>query len=313
QGDRLFDIRNVVGSAFADLLTGDGAANLLSGGSGDDTLAGGGGNDTLAGGGGNDVYLTEGLEQVVEQTGGGIDEVRTSASAYTLGAEIEKLSYSGSGNFAGTGNALANTLTGGAGDDVLTGEAGHDALSGGAGNDALSGGSGADTLDGGAGLDTVTYADSSAGVTIDLATGSGSGGDVHDDVLIGIENVVGSASDDTLKGSNADNRLDGGAGNDTLDGGGGNDVALGGEGADVYMFALSGGHDTFSGGHWSDDRIDLSSVGMAGTGSWTLALTSGTVESSSAHEFVLSGDAAGTVTLMDGSTLTFEGVERISW
>ncbi|MGO8119392.1 protease, partial [Rhizobium leguminosarum] len=39
------------------------------------------------------------------------------------------------GDFIGTGNALANTIIGGAGNDLLDGGAGNDALIGGAGND----------------------------------------------------------------------------------------------------------------------------------------------------------------------------------
>ncbi|CDZ68405.1 Hypothetical protein, partial CDS, partial [Neorhizobium galegae bv. orientalis] len=48
---------------------------------------------------------------------------------------VENLVYSGSGNFAGTGNVLANTITGGAGNDTLNGGAGADTLVGGSGND----------------------------------------------------------------------------------------------------------------------------------------------------------------------------------
>jgi Ca2+-binding RTX toxin-like protein len=51
-----------------------------------------------------------------------------------------------SGNFTGTGNGLANTLTGGAGNDTLSGNGGADRLIGGAGNDRLTGGGGADTF-----------------------------------------------------------------------------------------------------------------------------------------------------------------------
>jgi Ca2+-binding RTX toxin-like protein len=50
---------------------------------------------------------------------------------------VENLTYTGGGNFTGTGNALANVLTGGAGNDVLNGAAGNDVLVGGAGNDVF--------------------------------------------------------------------------------------------------------------------------------------------------------------------------------
>ena len=51
----LNSVETIVGSAFNDLLMGNGSANTLIGGAGNDTLSGGGGNDTLKGGAGNDV------------------------------------------------------------------------------------------------------------------------------------------------------------------------------------------------------------------------------------------------------------------
>lgn len=55
--DTLANIEDVAGSAFADILKGDGNANLLIGNGGDDTLIGRGGNDTLLGANGNDELL----------------------------------------------------------------------------------------------------------------------------------------------------------------------------------------------------------------------------------------------------------------
>ena len=46
---------------------------------------------------------------------------------------------------------------------------------------------------------------------------------------------------------------------------------------------------------------------------WTYVITQGSVESSGADFLDLSEDAAGTVTLADGSEVTFEGIERIEW
>jgi Ca2+-binding RTX toxin-like protein len=54
--DTLINIENVVGSAFADTLTGDAGANALSGGAGNDVFTGGLGRDSLTGGAGNDVF-----------------------------------------------------------------------------------------------------------------------------------------------------------------------------------------------------------------------------------------------------------------
>ncbi|MEY4591713.1 MAG: hypothetical protein RIR18_608 [Pseudomonadota bacterium] len=81
------------------------------------------------------------------------DTITTSATSYTLGTEVNKLSYSGTAAFTGTGNAAANTITGGSGGDSLFGLGGNDVLIGGAGVDILYGGDGSDTVTGGDGND----------------------------------------------------------------------------------------------------------------------------------------------------------------
>ena len=53
--DTLSNFENIIGSDFADTLTGDGTNNILTGSAGDDTLNGGGGDDTLLGGDDDDI------------------------------------------------------------------------------------------------------------------------------------------------------------------------------------------------------------------------------------------------------------------
>ena len=84
-------------------------------------------------------------------------------------------------------------------------------------------GAGTDGLDGGPGSRTADYTGSSGGVTINLQSGSGSGGDAEGDTLIGIENVIGSGGNDNLRGNSAANLLAGNQGNDHLFGAAGQD------------------------------------------------------------------------------------------
>lgn len=72
--------------------------------------------------------------------------MRSSLTGYTLSANVENLTYTGTGNFTGTGNADANIITGGSGNDTLNGQGGADTLIGGAGNGTLTGGTESDVF-----------------------------------------------------------------------------------------------------------------------------------------------------------------------
>ncbi len=155
-----------------------------------------------------------------------------------------------------------STGAGTVGSDVLTGSAGEDFLRGSAGNDQLTGGAGGDRLFGGAGRDNALYRDSGAGVMVDLESGTASGGDAAGDTLVAIEDLTGSAFDDTLSGDAEANGLSGGSGDDRLNGAGGADLLLGGLGNDVLdggsgRDALSGdeGDDTLEGGAGVDELL----------------------------------------------------------
>ena len=65
--------------------------------------------------------------------------------------------------------------------------------------DGARGGRVGDT-DGGAGDDLLDYSTSNAGVTIDLSTMSATGGHATGDTLAAVDNVLGSAFDDSLTG-----------------------------------------------------------------------------------------------------------------
>ncbi|MBO9622630.1 MAG: M10 family metallopeptidase C-terminal domain-containing protein [Sphingomonas sp.] len=139
-----------------------------------------------------------------------------------------------------TGATGNDTLSGAGGNDVLIGLAGNDTLDGGNGDDTLFGGAGDDTLIGGAGIDTASYADATAGVTVNLALTGAQATGAGSDTLGGIENLIGSAFNDVLTGDAGANRIEGGAGDDRLDGGGGADALTGGAGNDTYVVDNAG-------------------------------------------------------------------------
>ncbi len=100
-------------------------------------------------------------------------------------------------------------------------------------------------LIGGTGIDTEIFSNSTSGVNVNMATGSG--GEAQGDTLSGIENITGSAHANTLTGdSGANDILSGAAGNDRLDRGAGDDTLLGSDGDDTLIGGS--GNDVLSGG-----------------------------------------------------------------
>lgn len=233
-----------------DSLSGDGGDDTLRGGTGNDILSGGDGNDSLDGGSGDDLINGDAGDDTVA-AGSGNDTIYGGTGNDSLGASTgNDLVYGGEG---------ADTLDGSTGDDLLFGGDGADSLIGGDGNDTLTGGAGADALFGGQGLDFADYSASGAGVTIDLAAGTGAGGDAAGDVLNGVDGLYGSAQDDVLLGYDGQgssptdpytNIFYGGAGNDSLDGRGGDDALYGGTGNDTLIGGT--GADTLDGGDGND-------------------------------------------------------------
>jgi Ca2+-binding RTX toxin-like protein len=236
QGDTLTGIENVIGTAFNDLLIGDTGANALTGGDGDDTIQSGAGNDVVSGGNGNDLINAYAGADAIDG-GAGVDTVFYDAS--TVGVNANLANGTGAG-----GDAQGDTLTGvenlvGSGlNDTLTGNGGANSLAGGDGDDLLRGGAGADALSGGNGVDSVEYTGSAA-VSVNLLTGTGTGGDAQGDTLSGIENLFGTLFADTFTGDAGANILAGGDGDDMLLGGGGADQLRGGNGVDTASYAGS--------------------------------------------------------------------------
>jgi Ca2+-binding RTX toxin-like protein len=180
--DTLTAIERLIGSAFADTLSGGPSSDSLDGAAGNDVLAGRGGADTLTGGTGVDAldYSEAGERVVVDLSTGNVS--------------------GGAGEDTITGS---ESVTGSAFADSLVGDANVNALAGGSGNDVVEGGAGDDELDGGAGSDTAVLAKAGGPVTVDLGAGTASGHGA--DQLVSIESVVGSSFDDTLLGNGTRN------------------------------------------------------------------------------------------------------------
>ncbi|WP_207481823.1 calcium-binding protein [Arenibaculum pallidiluteum] len=149
--------------------------------------------------------------------------------------------------------------------DTIDGMAGHDHLHGLGGNDILvnRGVTGMDIIDGGAGTDLVSYAHLDRPVLVSLKDGvADDPAGIVSDKLISIENVWGSAYEDTLVGNAIANELIGRSGNDILEGMAGADVISGGTGKDLATYGTSYAGVTVSlatgevhGGHAEGDKL----------------------------------------------------------
>ena len=289
--DNVVGIENIIGSADDDMLTGDDGDNVIEGGDGEDVLVGG-----------------------AHGTGGDTVSYRSSDRGVKIDLSDDTPADRGSrGDAAGDSIDGFENIIGSAHDDDLRGTFGDGSL---ADANTIEGLAGADVLDGGDTdttgdqtltqlnalldstaaptdgvndrADTLSYRSSSAGVTVNLATASASGGDATDDEIetfdvdydhdadgtetdptdavetefSTFENIIGSAHRDNLTGDDRINVIHGGAGDDVLKGGRSGDTLEGGPGADT----LDGGHTRTSNTDESDMFTDTASYSFAAAG-----------------------------------------------
>ena len=246
-----------------DHLYGGNGGDDLYGGDGNDWLYGGDGSDHLYGGAGDDhLYGGDDIASHgnLLNGGAGADTLHGAPNRPDIadyrnspGAVVVNLGTSKGGGSDAQGDIYYDIehIIGSAFDDILIGSGGFNSIHGGGGDDQifglgdddfLDGGEGADYLDGGDGYDWLDYSDSASGITVNLTTGTGTGGEAEGDTYYSIEQVSGSKFGDTLIGDANANTLDGGEGADMLFGSGGQDILSGG----------GGGQDTLTGGADAD-------------------------------------------------------------
>ncbi|MGL6247277.1 M10 family metallopeptidase C-terminal domain-containing protein, partial [Pseudomonas sp.] len=223
--------------------TGNALSNLITGNAGDNILDGGTGADVLVGGTGNDTYIVDNVGDAIFETSTLVNETDTvkSSVSYTLGANLENLTLTGTADNFGIGNSQNNVLTGNDGNNVLNGAGGLDVMIGGKGDDIYG-------LDQAGELALIQEAASEGSDTLFISydlTPQTSIIDMSINSLSNVENislygagsftVLGNDLNNTLVGNAWSNTLRGGAGNDVLDGAAGADTMLGGVGDDTYF------------------------------------------------------------------------------
>ncbi|WP_205618847.1 cadherin-like domain-containing protein [Terasakiella pusilla] len=277
---------------------------------GEDVMAGGSGNDTLYGGAQDDIIYGD--------SGNNLDSIPDNnpdnGNDTLIGDSGNDTLYGEGGDDVLIGGANDDFLVGGSGDDILDGGANDDLLHGGSGDDTLYGGSNNDTLYGGSGDDTMY------GGTNDDTMFGNSG----DDVIYGEGNndtIDGGAGDDTLDGGAGSDIIEGGAGDDVIIGGSGwgNDTMSGGAGDDLFIFDKAN-HDSVNGQDWVDGGAGYDTIQLNGSEGWTLTITNDdgsqdvvTSESAQIDEYTDSSGLTGQIDFDDGSTVIFEGVEKVEW
>jgi Ca2+-binding RTX toxin-like protein len=329
---------NGLGSDIANIITGNTAANTLTGGAGNDTLNGMGGADiidggigadAMSGGYGADIFTVDDIGDTVTETADpDIDKVNASIS-FTLGANVENLTLTGSNAIDGTGNGLANLIEGNEAINVLTGGAGNDQLKSFGGNDRLDGGLGNDTMTGGWGDDAYAV-DSLTDVVTEVA---GQGTDlveasltytlakeVENLTLVGALAIDGTGNTlaNLIKGNGAANKLSGGSGADTLQGFGGADVLDGGAGIDTMTGGL--GDDVYIVNEVNEVLTELAGEGrdeVEAALTWTLGdnfedltLLTGALNGTgnSAGNIIAGNTSANQLFGMDGADSLFGGL-----
>ncbi|MXQ11758.1 right-handed parallel beta-helix repeat-containing protein [Microvirga makkahensis] len=221
-------------SASGNNLVGNASNNILDGLAGEDRMEGGLGNDRY--------YVDDTGDLVVEAAGGGTNDHIITSVNYTLSANVEHLTTSGTGSLTLNGNELNNKIVGNAAANTLRGWAGRDTLNGGGGADSMDGGNGDDDY----------YVDNIDDLVIERTDGGIDTiySSINYALTAHTENLIltrtaskgtGNALANTLVGNSSNNILNGGAAADRMQGGNGNDYYYVDDQNDVVLETSTGG------------------------------------------------------------------------
>jgi Ca2+-binding RTX toxin-like protein len=359
-GDDGFNVENLTligndtisgtGNDLNNYIIGNNAVNTITGGVGADTIDGGLSNDTMVGGEDNDLYFVSASGDVItEVSGEGTGDVVKSASSYTLDDEVEKLELTGTNQTSGTGNDLANKITGNSVSNTLKdgGDTTND------NTNTATNGTGLDTLIGGTGddvylvsnkddvvtetstiateIDTVKSSASEYTLTSNVenlqlagSTGlKGVGNGLNNDIKITTSALAN--GDVTVAGATSvDNIIDGKGGADTMAGGAGNDTYGVDNMGDVVTEASSAGTDKVESSiTYTLDKTNLENLTLTGSASINATGNSvaNTVAGNSGSNIIDGGiDVVGTDTTEDidllsggngGDTYIVDGGDKV--
>ena len=224
-------------------------------------------------------------------------------------------------NHSVSGGETADVIVTGGGDDTLIGAGGDDSLNGGVGSDRIFGGDGADRI-----VFDAADASISGGDGFDVADASGSVGGLGllsgDDVVSGIEHLIGSDHADFISSAVADT-IDAGDGADRfyIYGDDGPVDARGEGGADIFYLyddidavTLSGGDGFDRAYNFGSSVLDLSGAaieyGRAGIGNDTLIADDGgsTLDGHNANDVLFGGAGADRI-IINGYEAAIDGGE----
>jgi Ca2+-binding RTX toxin-like protein len=295
-----------IGGAFGDTLVGGtGLSQFLDAHLGGQSVIGGsGGGETIWGGAGDTIQGSAGANVTIGGVAGDtviggssgnefIDGSRGNQSI-TGGNGANDSIWGGPGDTISIGNA-SNVTVGGNGDTLIGGNAGNQFIDGSAGSTSIVGGSGGnETIWGGVG-DTIQ---------------GGSGGN---ETIAGVsgETITGGAANTFFDATSGNESIVAGSGNSTI-WGGAHDTVQGASGSGSALIGFAGGNETFwDNGATSNGHDSVSTFSQPGGDRVSLNSATDTIANVLGSATT---DGAGntTVTLHDGSTITFIGISGVN-